>query len=185
MSKIGAKPIIITNGVSLKQEGSEIVVRGPLGEKRISLPDVLSLEIGVSEIRVKRLDESSFSNALHGTVARLLANAIKGVVEAFSKSLEVVGTGYRASMEGETLVLNIGFSHPVRVIPPSGIKIEVLENKVKVSGLDKELVGNMAAKIRKLKKPDAYKGKGIRYWGEKLKLKPGKAVAKAGATGTK
>ncbi len=180
MSKVGKKPIAIKEGVTVSQEDGRILIRGPLGENRLTLPPGLETEIKDSLIYLKRLSESKKVKSVHGTMARLLANAIEGVKNGFSKTLEIVGMGYRAQMEGETLTLYLGFSHPVKFTPPEGIKIEVQENKVKVSGIDKEMVGRIADRIRKIKKPDVYKGKGIIYQGEKLKLKPGKAAAKAG-----
>jgi large subunit ribosomal protein L6 len=182
MSKIGEKPIIIKDGVTLSQEGRQLLVRGPQGEIKLALPEKISVEVGPNQVRVKRLAEDKKTKALHGTMARLIANAIAGTTAGFSKELEVVGTGYRPQMEGETLILLVGFSHPVRFVSPAGIKLSVRENIIKVSGVNKELVGQAADKIRKIRKPDAYKGKGIRYLGEKLKLKPGKAAAKAGVT---
>ena len=184
MSKIAKKPIIIKDGVSLSQEGRQLLVRGPQGEVKLPLPEKISVEVEPNQVRLKRLAEDKKTKALHGTMARLLANAIAGTTTGFSKELEVVGTGYRAQMEGDTLVLLVGYSHPIRFTAPAGIKLAVQENKIKVSGIEKDLVGRTADKIRKFRKPDAYKGKGIRFVGEKLKLKPGKAAAKAGVTPT-
>lgn len=182
MSKIGGKPIIYPEKVALVQEGQKITVKGPLGEMVLCLPDNLKAEIAPGVVKITRQNEEKKTKSVHGTYARLLANAITGTTTGFFKTLEVVGTGYRPLMEGETLVLSLGFSHPVRYLAPAGIKIEVQENKVKVSGVNKEKVGEVADKIKRFRRPDAYKGKGIRYLGEKLKLKPGKAVAKAGVT---
>lgn len=181
MSKIAKKPIAIKEGVTLSREGRQLLVRGPQGEIRLPLPEKISVELEPNQVRLKRLAEDKKTKALHGTIARLLANAIWGVTTGFSKELEVVGTGYRAQMEGETLVLSLGYSHPIRFVPPAGIKLTVQENKIKVSGVEKDLVGQTADKIRKFRQPDAYKGKGVRLAGEKLRLKPGKAAAKAGA----
>lgn len=182
MSKIGKKPIAIKEGVTVSQENGVITVHGPLGEVKVPFSSQLSAEITPTSILIGRLSEEKKTKSVHGTVARLLANAIKGVSSGFSKSLEVVGTGYRSVMDGEKLVLSLGFSHPVNFTPPPGIKIEIKENKIIVSGIDRELVGRISDKIKKFKTPDAYKGKGIIFTGEKLKLKPGKAAAKAGAT---
>ncbi|HUW24442.1 MAG TPA: 50S ribosomal protein L6 [Patescibacteria group bacterium] len=186
MSKIGERPIMIKDGVSLSQEGRQLLVRGPQGEIRLALPEKLAVEIEPNQVRVRRLAEDKKTKAMHGTLARLIANAIFGTTAGFSKELEIVGTGYRAQMEGETLVLFVGYSHPVRFVSPPGITLTVQENKIKVSGIDKDLVGRTADKIKKIRKPDAYKGKGIRFLGEKLRLKPGKAAAaKAGVAGGK
>lgn len=183
MSKIGKKPVAIKEGASVAVEGRWAVVRGPLGEIKLALPESLELEIKDSQLTVRRLNEEKKTKALHGTLVRLLANAIVGTTAGFSKTLEVVGTGYRAQMEGADLVLSLGYSHPVRFTPPAGIKIETKENKITVFGVNKEEVGRVADKIKRLRWPDSYKGKGIRYLGERLKLKPGKAAAKAGAGG--
>ncbi len=180
MSKVGEKPVILKEGVSLSQEGRELTVRGPLGEVKLALPERLRIETVGNEILVKREAEDKKTRSSHGTMARLLANAIQGTTVGFEKSLEIVGTGYRAQMEGDTLVLSLGFSHPIKYKTPLGTKIEAQENKIKVTGVDRELVGRTADKIKRFRKPDPYKGKGIRYLGEKLRLKPGKAAAKAG-----
>jgi len=183
MSKIGKKPVIIKEGASVAIEGRQITVRGPLGEVKLVLPPSLELQVNNSQLIIKRLNEEKKTKALHGTLTRLLTNAVIGTTTGFSKTLEVVGTGYRAQMENGGLVLSLGYSHPVRFIPPAGIKIETKENKITIFGVNKEEVGRVADKIKRLRWPDAYKGKGIRYLGERLKLKPGKAAAKAGAGG--
>lgn len=179
MSKVGNKPVLIKEGVTVSREGRQIIVRGPLGEMRLALPESLELENLGKELRVKRANDEIKTRAMHGTMARLLANAITGTSTGFFKTLEVVGTGYRAQLEGNDLVLALGYSHPVRFTSPEGIKIEAKENRITVFGVDKELVGRTADKIKHFKWPDSYKGKGIRYAGEKLRLKPGKAAAKA------
>lgn len=178
MSKIGAKPIILKEGVTVLKDRGEVVVRGPLGEMKLFLPRALELEITGREVLVKRLKDDKKTKSSHGTMARLIANAVVGTTKGFEKTLEIVGTGYRGQMEGDTLVLSLGFSHPIKFTPPDEIKLKVVENKIKVSGIDKEKVGTVADKIKKFKKPDAYKGKGIRYEGEVLRLKPGKMAAK-------
>lgn len=183
MSKLAKKPIIIKEGVTLQQEGNILLVKGPQGEVKLSLPDNISLQIKEKEITVNRNQETKKAKANQGTFVRLISNAIEGVTTGFTKTLEVVGTGYRALMEGDTLVLHLGFSHPVRYTPPPEVKVSVVEGKIKVFGADKEKVGIVADKIKKFKLPDHYKGKGIRYEGEILRLKPGKAVAKAGEGG--
>lgn len=180
MSKIGKKPITIKEGVTVSLEGKEIIVRGPKGELRLTKPEALAVEVNGQTVKVTRLAEDKKTRAMHGTLARLIANAIEGVSVGFTKTLEVIGTGYRAQMQGRELVMTLGFSHPVRYLPPEEIKIEVKDNKIIVSGISKEKVGDVAAVIKRFKKPDAYKGKGIRYLGEVIKLKPGKAAAKAG-----
>jgi len=184
MSRIGKKPIEIPVGVTVEVKDGEVFVTGPKG----SLPVKFRPEIEVlnqdNQILVKRKKENKFALSLHGLTRTLIANAIEGVTNGFSKSLRLVGTGYQASLEGETLVLTVGFSHKVEVSPPLGIKFEIEGNdKIKIFGIDKSLVGQIAAQIRKIRPPDPYKGKGIRYEGEEVKLKPGKA-GKAGGAGT-
>ncbi|MBU2577717.1 50S ribosomal protein L6 [Patescibacteria group bacterium] len=185
MSKIGEKPISVKEGVNLLKEDRKLVVKGPKGDLTVLIPQGINISIEENIVKVSRLTEAKKNKALHGTLARLISNAIKGTTEGFDKTLEVVGTGYRAQMEGNTLVLALGYSHPVKYETPEGIKIEVRENKITVLGMDKELVGRVADKIKRFRKPDPYKGKGIRYLGERLKLKPGKAAGKAGVAGGK
>lgn len=180
MSKIGEKPVTIKEGVSVSQEGRQLLVRGPLGEMVLPVPGNVAIEIADGQLQVKRLNDEKKTRAMHGTMARLIANAIEGTSTGFSKTLEVVGTGYRAQMEADNLVLALGYSHPIRFSTPPGVKIEAKDNKITVTGVNKELVGVVADKIKRFKMPDAYKGKGIRYLGEKLRLKPGKAAAKTG-----
>lgn len=186
MSKLGKKAILLKQGVTIKQEGQKLTVTGVLGETCLTLPSRIKLEILPQGIKVNREGDDKKIRSEHGTFVRLITNAIEGVSGGFSKVLEIVGTGFRAQMEGADLVMALGFSHQVRFPTPEGIKIEVLENtKIKVSGVDKEKVGTIADKIKKIKQPDSYKGKGIRYLGQKLKLKPGKAAAKASTAGGK
>jgi len=183
MSRIGRKPIVVPQGVTVEIRNGEVAVAGLKGNLTIKIrPEVEVVEEN-NQILVKRKEESKLARSLHGLTRTLIANAIEGVTNGFSKTLQIVGTGYRASLEGETLVLAVGFSHLVKVLPPPGIKFEVEENvKIRVLGVDKALVGQVAAQIRKIHPPDPYKGKGIRYEGEEVKLKPGKA-GKVGATG--
>jgi len=183
MSKLGRKPITILEGVTVTKQDRTIKINGPLGDLEIKFPQGIEVEIAGSELKVERKDDSSQCKANQGTFVRIIGNAINGVRHGFTKELEVVGTGFRAQMEGNDLVLSLGFSHPVRYATPEGVKIETQDNKIKVSSVNKEKVGLVARQIKDIKKPDAYKGKGIRYLGEKLKLKPGKAAAKAGADG--
>lgn len=182
MAKIGEKPVLITEGINLVQEGNQIKVTGPLGIVTLSIPKAVALEIENGQVRVVKKGEGKDVNAIQGTIARLIQNAILGVSRGFSRSLEVVGTGYRAVMEGETLVLSLGCSHQIKFPTPEGVKIETVENIIKITGPNKEQIGDIAYKIKQFRKPDAYKGKGIRYFGEKLRLKPGKAAAKTGGT---
>lgn len=182
MSKVGEKPLALKEGTIVTQEKGFVVVKGPLGQIKIKIPLGITLAVD-KEVQVKRDSDEKKIKSVHGTMARLIRNAIEGTAAGFSKSLEVVGTGYWAKVEGNDLVLALGFSHHVNFPIPEGIKIEAKDNKITVFGINKELVGLIADKIKKIRKPDSYKGKGIRYLGERLKLKPGKAVAKAGVGG--
>lgn len=186
MSKIGEKPIMIPEGVQITLQGKTLKVKGVLGEKTLVLPEGITGEVKEKEIKIKRASDDNQFKALHGTYARLIQNAVKGVQTGFEKVLEIVGTGYRGQMEGDSLVLSLGYSHQIKFAAPQGIKLSVEENnKVKIFGVDKEQVGTIAHNIKILRKPDSYKGKGIRYLGEKLRLKPGKAAAKTVGTGGK
>ena len=180
MSRIGKKPIEIPNGVEVKiEEGNLVTVKGPKGQLTQKFRPELKIIKEDNVIKIERPNDSSFMKAIHGTTRALIANMIKGVTEGFTVELEIVGIGYRAAMKGKALELQLGYSHPVVYEPPEGIQISVEGNtNIKVSGIDKQLVGQVAAEIRDFRKPDPYKGKGIRYKGEQLKLKPGKAAGK-------
>jgi len=183
MSRIGKQPIPIPEGVTVEQDGAQLVVSGPKGTlKQTVRPEVkVSLETG--EVLISRKRDDKFSRSLHGLTRALIANLITGVTEGFSKTLKIVGTGYRVKIEGENLILSLGFSHPVVIDPVEGIKFEVKgDETITISGIDKALVGQIAAKIRAIRPPEPYKGKGIRYEGETVKKKPGKA-GKVGAAG--
>jgi large subunit ribosomal protein L6 len=182
MSKIGKQPIIIPEGVTVSLKEGLLSVVWPKGRLELKLAPKIKVEIKDKEILVKRLKEDKQTRANHGTVRQLIASMIQGVKEGWTKTLEIQGTGYRGQVEGGKLILSLGFSHPVEVIPPEGIEIQVEKNLIKISGIDKREVGQQAAKIRAMRPPDVYKGKGIRYLGEIIKLKPGKA-AKMGAAG--
>lgn len=179
MSKIGQKPINVPEGSKLVLKDKVLTVSGPLGEINLNFPDELSLEQKESLVAVSRKSEHKQAKMLHGTFRQLIANAFQGVNQGWRKDLEVKGVGFKVRLEGEELILTLGFSHPVKISPPEGIKFEVDENKIGVLGIDKAKVGLIADKIRRVYPPDAYKGKGIRYLGERVILKPGKA-AKAG-----
>ncbi|MEN8613768.1 50S ribosomal protein L6 [Dehalogenimonas sp. THU2] len=181
MSRIGRLPVALPKGVKVSIEASEVTVTGPKGElKRAFSPEmVIKQEDG--KLLVERPSDAQSHRALHGLTRSLLFNMVKGVSDGYVKGLEIVGVGFRAEKDGEKLVLRVGYSHLVNVPPLSGVSF-TLESptKLKVVGIDKEKVGQMAAEIRAIRKPDSYKGKGIRYAGEVIKLKPGKAVGKAG-----
>lgn len=180
MSRIGKKPIQIPEGINTTIESGKIVVKGPKGE--ITLPIALNLVVKTEsgQLFVERKNESKQAKSDHGALASQLLNAIYGVTDGWSKTLELVGTGYRARLEGDALILAIGFSHPVRFEPQENIKFSVEENKIVVSGIDKHKVGQMAANVRKVRPPEVYKGKGIKYLDERVRRKAGKA-AKAAA----
>jgi len=177
MSRIGKKPIEIPSGVDVKIENDSIVVKGPKGMLSRKIRPEIGVELKDKEIRVYPKLETKETNAFWGLTRQLIFNMVKGVVSGFEKQLEIQGIGYRASLEGKDLVLEVGFSHPVKVAAIDGISFSVNKNVITVSGIDKELVGNVAAKIRKIKPAEPYKGKGIRYLGEEIIRKAGKKAS--------
>lgn len=181
MSKIGKQPVILETGVSAKHEHGELFIHGPKGDISLKVLPLVSVVIEGNEIKFSPTADSKQAVSNWGTIRSLTANAVRGVVEGFVKVLEIEGVGFRATMDGKNLVLNIGYSHPVKVDAPEGITFAVEKNTITVTGLGKQLVGQMAAKIRALKKPEPYKGKGIRYKGEVIRRKSGKKVAGAAA----
>jgi large subunit ribosomal protein L6 len=176
VSRIGRSPVVIPAGVKVKIEGNEVTVEGGKGKlSRVFHPDMkIAQEDG--KLVVTRSSDNRLQRSLHGLSRSLLANMVEGVTKGFEKNLELTGVGYRAQKAGSKVTLQVGYSHPVEYDPPKGIDI-VIEgtNKLRVVGIDKELVGETAAEIRRVRIPDAYKGKGVKYAGEKLRLKPGKA----------
>ena len=176
MSRVGNKPVDLPDGVDVKVDGSVVTVKGSKGELNRTFHERISFDIDDGVVNVTRPDDTRESRALHGLSRNLLNNMVLGVSDGFSKELEIQGVGYRASLKGRDLELLVGFSHPVTVEAPEGITFEVPEQtRVIVSGIDKELVGQMAANIRKVRPPEPYKGKGIRYAGEYVRRKAGKA----------
>ncbi|MDN6459668.1 MAG: 50S ribosomal protein L6 [Bifidobacterium crudilactis] len=176
MSRIGKNPISVPNGVEVKIDGQDVAVKGPKGDLSASIaePITVSLEDGV--VTVSRPDEERESRSLHGLSRTMVNNMIVGVTEGYSKALEIVGTGYRVLAKGSNLELTLGYSHSITVEPPEGISFTVDgQTKLAVHGIDKQLVGETAANIRKLRKPEPYKGKGVRYVGENVRRKVGKA----------
>ena len=177
MSRIGLKPIPVPPKVQVEIQGSQVTIKGPKGElSRAFSPDMaIALEEGV--VYVRRPSDSRTHRSLHGLTRTLLANMVIGVSDGFSKVLEIVGTGYRAEKQGRNLMLHVGYSHPVEFKPPEGIEFEVPKNgaTVTILGRDKELVGEMAARIRRQRPPEPYQGKGVRYAGEHVRRKAGKA----------
>lgn len=179
MSRIGKRPISIPGQVTITIDGSNVAVKGPKGELSRSLPTAVTVEQEGETLLVLRRDESRSSRQLHGLSRTLVANMVEGVSQGFQRRLEIQGVGYRAQVQGRNLTLNVGYSHPVIIEPPQGITLAVEGNtNVIVSGFDKELVGNTAAKIRAVRAPEPYKGKGIRYAGEVVRRKAGKAGKK-------
>lgn len=179
MSRVGKLPIELPEKVSLKITNKVVVVTGPKGELSRKLPAGIEVETKDSQVSVITKRNDKKSKALHGTYRALIANMVKGVTDGWTKKLELVGIGYRAEMAGKTLVLNVGYSHPVEIKSPEGITISTEKTVVTVEGSDKETVGQVAAIIRKVRPPEPYKGKGIKYQDEVIRRKPGKA-AKAG-----
>ena len=179
MSRIGKRPITIPAKVQVTIDGSHIAVKGPKGELSRSLPAAVNVQQEGETLLVNRQDESRTSRQLHGLSRTLVANMVEGVSEGFQRRLEIQGVGYRAQVQGRNLTLNVGYSHPVQIEPPEGVDLVVENNtNVIVSGFNKELVGNTAAKIRSVRPPEPYKGKGIRYAGEVVRRKAGKAGKK-------
>ena len=176
MSRIGRMPIPIPPGVKVSITQGEVVVSGPKGELRRRFHPDMVITQDNGNLTVSRPSDAREHRSLHGLTRSLLANMVQGVTGGFEKSLEIVGVGYRAEKTGDSVVLRIGFSHPVEVSPMPGVSLDVEGvNRIKVTGVEKELVGEMAARIRAVRPPDSYKGKGIRYAGEVVRLKPGKA----------
>jgi large subunit ribosomal protein L6 len=182
MSKIGQKSITVPASVKLEVTDQKIKVTGPVGEINLELPATLALEKTDTGVVIKRKQEDKKTKSGHGLYRQLLANAVAGVEKPWEKSLEVVGTGFNVKMQGEDLIFKVGYSHPVVFKKQDGIKYKVEgTNKVTVAGSDKQMVGQVAYQIKLIKKPDVYKGKGIKYEGEKLRIKPGKKAKAAGA----
>ncbi len=179
MSRIGRMPITVPDGVKVDIKKDKVTVTGPRGELNRRLSPDMSITLQDNNLLVSRPSDSSLHRSLHGLTRSLLANMVEGVTNGFQKTLEIVGVGYRAEKAEDKLIIRVGYSHPVEVSPLQGITLEVEGmSRVKVSGIEKEVVGEMAAKIRAIRPPDAYKGKGIRYAGESVRLKAGK-VGKA------
>lgn len=180
MSKIGRRPIQIPDGVTLKKEGDKIVASGALGSLSVEIPSRIEVRFENNEVLVSRKSEDKLSKSLHGTIRALIANAILGVSAGFEKKLEIIGVGYRAALEDNKLILKVGFSHEVVKEIPEELTVEVKKNIISIKGINKQVVGQTAAEIRAIKKPEPYKGKGIKYVGERIIRKVGKAVKSAG-----
>ncbi|MGI6605753.1 MAG: 50S ribosomal protein L6 [Peptococcia bacterium] len=179
MSRIGKMPIAIPAGVNVAIEGAHISVKGPKGQLERDFNPEITVAVDNGQIVVTRPSDEKNHRALHGLTRTLIANMIQGVTNGFEKSLDLVGVGYRAAKQGKTLVLTIGYSHPVEIVPEAGLEIEVpTPNKIIVKGADKEKVGQLAANIRFIRPPEPYKGKGIKYTEERIRMKVGKAGTK-------
>ncbi|GHD47426.1 50S ribosomal protein L6 [Mycetocola manganoxydans] len=176
MSRIGRLPIEIPAGVTVAVDSSVVTVKGPKGELTLSVAKPIEVAVEDGQVLVTRPDDERESRSLHGLTRTLISNQIIGVTQGYTKGLEVVGTGYRVAQKGSSVEFALGFSHPVLIEPPAGITLTVEgNNKLTVSGIDKQAVGEAAANIRKIRKPEPYKGKGVRYAGEIVRRKAGKA----------
>lgn len=181
MSRIGKLPIMVPAGVTVTQNGSALLVKGSLGDLSLEIVSGVTVEIGENEIIVKRDSDEKKDRSLHGLFRTLIDNMIIGVSKGFEKRLEIHGVGYRASVSGPKITLSLGYSHPVELVAPQGVSVEMSKeekNVIIVKGIDKQKVGEFSAVIRKQKKPEPYKGKGIRYVGEYVPRKAGKAASK-------
>jgi large subunit ribosomal protein L6 len=175
MSRIGKVPVTVPSGVDVVIDGADVTVTGPKGTLSLTVASPITVEKGEGSIELKRPDDERISKSLHGLTRTLVANMVEGVTEGYMKKLEIVGTGYRVALNGTKLEFALGFSHPVVVEAPEGITFVVeTPTKFSVSGIDKQQVGEVAANIRKIRKPEPYKGKGVRYAGEQVRRKAGK-----------
>lgn len=181
MSRVGKLPIKLPKDTKLEVVGATIKVVGPKGQLSKELPRNIGVEVKDGLIQVSAKKDDKRTKALHGTYRALIANMVKGVSEGWSKTLELVGAGYRVELSGNTLIINVGFSHPVNIETPDGITFKTEKSLIIMEGMDKELVGQIAATIRAIRPPEPYKGKGIRYKDEEVKRKPGKAAKAQGA----
>ena len=177
MSRIGQLPVVVPAGVDVKIKGTHVRVKGPKGELQHTFPADMAISLEDGEVVVKRPSDERTHRAFHGMTRSLINNMVLGVSTGFSKVLEINGVGYRAELEGNNLILNVGFSHPVKVEPPEGIEFEVdaRTRQIVIKGYDKQVVGHVAADIRKVRPPEPYKGKGIKYLDERIRRKAGKA----------
>jgi large subunit ribosomal protein L6 len=177
VSRIGRLPVAVPSGVQVNVQGSDVHVKGPKGEMKRTFSSDVAIALENGQVVVTRKSDNPRERALHGTTRAVIANMVRGVSSGFQTVLEVEGVGYRAEMQGKDLTLFVGYSHPVKVTPPTGIAFDVDQKtrQIKVSGYDREVVGQTAAEIRRIRPPEPYHGKGIRYQGEKIRRKAGKA----------
>jgi large subunit ribosomal protein L6 len=180
MSRIGKQPVHMPEGVNVKINGSAITVKGPKGELAWEAAPVMKVTVKDGNVVVERPSDTKQMKAIHGLTRNIIQNMVQGVSTGYQKVLEILGVGYKAQVQGQKLILSLGYSHPVEFMLPEGItaKVEQKQNQITLNGIDKQLLGQVAANIRTLRLPDAYKGKGVRYSGERIKLKAGKAGKK-------
>ena len=179
MSRIGKKIIVVPKGVTINLNGLQIKVKGPKGELTHFIHPSMKVVVKDSEITVERPNDLKENKALHGLTRALIQNMVTGVTAEYSKSLDIIGVGYKAELKGNNLLFSIGFSHPIFFMPPEGVKLQApTPNAITISGVDKQLVGLVAAKIRSIRKPEPYKGKGIKYSNELIRRKAGKTAGK-------
>jgi large subunit ribosomal protein L6 len=181
MSRIGKKPINIPDKTQATLSNDQIMIKGPLGEMSFAIQHDLEIVIKDKQIIITRKNDLPLTRSFHGLTNRIITNMIIGTTDGFSKELELIGVGYKVAMKGKDLEMFLGFSHPVLFTPPAGITLKVEKMNITISGIDKQLVGETAAKIRKFKSPEPYKGKGIKYVGEHIRRKSGKMTAGSGA----
>jgi large subunit ribosomal protein L6 len=175
MSRIGKRAVSLPAGVKVETQGSEVQVSGPKGTLAERIPESIGLEVEDGAVRLARADEKKETRAAHGLARALVSNMVTGVTDGFTRELEIQGVGYRAEAGGKTLKLTLGFSHPVEMSVPEGLAVKVQDNKIFIEGMSKHQVGQFAAEIRRLRPPEPYKGKGIRYVNEQVRRKVGKA----------
>ena len=186
MSRIGRMPVVIPQGVEVSVEGNTVRVKGPKGELTREIHEAINVSVEDGKVVVRRQSDEKLDKSLHGLTRTLIANMVEGVTKGYQKNLEISGVGYRAAKQGNKLVLTVGYSHPVEVEAPPGIEFEVPQpTRITVRGINKELVGQVAAKIRSVREPEPYLGKGIMYEGEKIIRKAGKAGKVGGKGGKK
>jgi large subunit ribosomal protein L6 len=184
MSRIGQRPIPIPDKVTVEVDNGTVTVKGPKGELAVKIAPQLEVKQENGFVTVSRPDNDRVNRSQHGLARTLISNMVEGVTNGHKKTLEIHGVGYRAALQGKTLNLSLGYSHPVLITPPSGVEFQVVQDdkarttQIVVSGIDKALVGQIAADVRKSRRPDPYKGKGVRYQGEVVKLRPGKRAGK-------
>jgi large subunit ribosomal protein L6 len=180
MSRIGKAPIPVPSGVTVTINGADVKVKGPKGELSRTLRPEITIKQEDGKLIVARTSDDRFVRSLHGLTRTLVANMVKGVSEGFSRNLEIVGVGYRAAVEGKKLIMQLGYSHPIEIVPPAGIEVAVDKKAttITISGADKQVLGDLAADIRSRRPPEVYKGKGIKYQGEVIRRKAGKAAGK-------